>query len=310
MAEISRSATITDLSVTVRWPCAKAASIARCATMLTIRGTPPATWWIRHSAGGENSSRACPWLATASRWWMYATVSELVSGPMCQRSVMRWLSCTSSGCCRSWRSWGWPTSTMRSSFSVVVSRFESRRSCSRVSIPTACASSMITTDRRPAARPASRCLLRPSVRRVLLVLRDGSPNSALMRCNSSRGDRAGLKMYAVETSSPIDCRKVRRIVVLPAPTSPVMQTKPLGSSSPRRRWANASACLREGKRNRGSGVSRNGASNRPKNRSYTPSAAVASARAGRQRVSLAWRVRGQSIGRANRSDDWLIPAAA
>src|SRR5437763_1159714 len=59
---------------------------------------------------------------------------------MCQRSVMRWFSCAMAGSRSSVRSCGWPTSTTRRSFSVAVSRFESRRSCSSRSTENAGAS--------------------------------------------------------------------------------------------------------------------------------------------------------------------------
>jgi hypothetical protein len=137
---------------------------------------------------------------------------------------------------------------MRSSFSVVVSRFESSRSCSSTSIESACASSMTTIARRPASRPASRCALRASISTLGLWLLAGRPNSLLIVWRSSIADRAGLKTYAVATSGPRPARKARSSVVFPVPTSPVMQTKPAGSWRPSVRCASPSACLRERKR--------------------------------------------------------------
>ena len=186
-APIWRYAWRTIRAFTTRESAANAASIARCAIRLIRRGTPPDRRCSRRIAARVKMRGGVVPAATFSRWRTYAAVSRFASGPMCQRSVMRWFSCTSSGCMRSARSCGWPTRTMRRSFSVVVSRFDSRRSCSSTSIESACASSITTIDRRPASRCRRRCVFNASVRIFRLGLVAGSPSSLLIVCLGAGG---------------------------------------------------------------------------------------------------------------------------
>ena len=73
----------------------------------------------------------------------------------------------------------------------------------------------------------------------------------------------GFRISAVLQFSPSSVRIARHTVVLPAPTSPVIWMKPLRSRMPKRTWLNASRCLSEKKRKRGSGVMLKGASRNP-----------------------------------------------
>ena len=189
----SRYAWRIDASPTVRRSAANAASMARWQSMLIRRGTPRDRRWMARSAGsGEDVAHLAVARHLAGGGARRRSSRSRSSGPMCQRSVMRWLSWASSGWASSVRSCGCPTRMMRSSFSVVVSRFDSSRRCSSTSTDSACASSTTTTARRSASTLLEQVAVQAVDELSCCRVAAGRPNSRLIVCSSSSGDSVGL----------------------------------------------------------------------------------------------------------------------
>ena len=87
------------------------------------------------------------------------------------------------------------------------------------------------------------------------------PKSAIMKSRNSSGFMRGLKIKAVAAERlPSHCMNTLSSVVLPVPTSPVNNTKPLPLVTTYARVARASLIGSVTYRNRGSGFRLNGAS--------------------------------------------------
>ena len=172
--------------------------MARPHSRLMRRGTPRASRWISRSAArSKGSGPDQP--ATASRWVMYWVLSSALSASRWKRAMTRWASCSSSGRASMSRSSGWPISTICSSLRSLVSRLVSRRSCSSTSALSCCASSMMSTQLRPAAWACSRnWLSRPvqwrTVSPPITVPGATTPKSSHTVCTSSAAVRRGLTM--------------------------------------------------------------------------------------------------------------------
>src|SRR5690554_4979642 len=94
---------------------------------------------------------------------------------------------------------GWPSSTICSSFFSAVSRLVSSRNCSSTSAERFWASSIISTLCRPAAWALSRSWLMASTRILIVALAAWAiPSSSQMADNSSRAERRGFRISAVD----------------------------------------------------------------------------------------------------------------
>src|SRR6516162_5746498 len=147
---------------------------------------------------------------------------------------------------------------MRSTFSLVVSTPESMRISSSTRMDRFCASSTISSTLRPAAYCSIRKLLSVLISSPLRILKGEKPNCTSTACRKSIAETWVWLICATTTSAGTSLRKDSMRVVLPAPISPVITTKPSVNQMVDSMYALARACCFERYRNCGSGLKRNG----------------------------------------------------
>src|SRR5215470_5406841 len=189
---------------------------------------------------------------------MYAWVSASVSVCRWKRRRTRCVSCSREGASSLLLSSGWPARMMRSTFSLVVSTPESMRISSSTRMDRFCASSTISSTLRPAAYCSMRKLLSVLMSSPLRILKGEKPNCTSTACRKSIAETWVWLICATTTSAGTSLRKDSMSVVLPAPISPVITTKPSVNQMVDSMYALARACCFERYRNCGSGLKRNG----------------------------------------------------
>jgi hypothetical protein len=131
---------------------------------------------------------------------------------------------------------------MRSTFSLVVSTPESMRISSSTFMLRFCASSTISSTRRPAAYCSMRKLLSVVMSSALRILKGEKPNCASTDCRKSMAVTCVWLICATTTSAGTSFRKDSIRVVLPEPISPVMTTNPSVNQMVDSMYALARAC--------------------------------------------------------------------
>ena len=131
---------------------------------------------------------------------------------------------------------------MRSTFSLVVSTPESMRISSSTRMERFCASSTISSTRRPAAYCSMRKLLSVLISSALRILKGEKPNCTSTACRKSIAVTCVWLICATTTSEGTSFRKDSIRVVLPEPISPVITTKPSVNQMVDSMYALARAC--------------------------------------------------------------------
>ena len=210
---------------------------------LISRGTPCDRRNTSRLAPLSNTSPSAP--ATLRRCSMYCAVSSRISGSRWYRPVMRCASWRKSLRASKSRSSGWPISMICNSFCFAVSRFVSRRTCSRTAGDRFCASSTTRIVRRPSACALSRCRFSASVWALMLprLCVTSICSSSQIVARNSTTESCGFSTTATSAFSGMRfSSRVRTRVVLPVPTSPVSWMNPPLSVTPYTRCASASPC--------------------------------------------------------------------
>src|SRR5262250_1266923 len=147
---------------------------------------------------------------------------------------------------------------IRNTFSLVVSTPESRRISSSTLFDRFCASSTISSTRRPFAYCSTRNSLSVDSSSAFFMRNGWKPNCTSTLCRNSMADTCVWLICATTTSFSSSLRKVSISVVLPEPISPVITTKPSVNQMVDSMYALARACCLLRYRNCGSGLKRNG----------------------------------------------------
>ncbi len=149
-----------------------------------------------------------------------------MSGLNAVLTVTRWLKCfILSADSRSFNS-VCPTRTIWSNFSRSVSRFDRRRSSSRVSSERSWASSTIMITSLPREAEESRKSLKALSISFLFLPFMGTFKSSRTAMINSSGVSLGVSTSAISALSCHSSMNTFRIVVLPVPGSPVARKKP------------------------------------------------------------------------------------
>src|SRR6187402_3041653 len=129
---------------------------------------------------------------------------------------------------------------------------------SSFSLSSGCPARMMRITFRPAAYCSIRKPLMVAMSSAFFILKGENPNCTSTDCRNSTAVTCVWLICAITTSESSWRRKLSISVVLPAPISPVMTTKPSVNQMVDSMYAFARACARDRNRNCGSGLSRNG----------------------------------------------------
>ena len=152
---------------------------------------------------------------------------------MWQVAATRWRNCSISGRCRISRNSGWPTRKVCSSAWLPYWKFDSMRSSSTARGVRFCASSTISRQRLPwlvwLSRKASSVTSSSDLATSLTL----KPKAAPTMRSVSSASSCVVTRWPMTTSLPCSPSiSARSVIVLPAPISPVMTTKPSCRDTP------------------------------------------------------------------------------